>query len=280
MIDYLSSLLHGLFMMKFRMLKGCVGVLMVVVPILLNSCASSPDAGGNPGDLAMKKIQADTEAKKYNLVLLDAIQDSDRIVIREHSDRVDFFGMNPVPQTLPEYTYVLKELSIGEKILFQDDIMALRGVAKQRVTNSIFTPHHTIEFYEQGSLRSTMKICFGCPAIRWDGTDRKESEDVYRALTTVILRAGMQPNGAWDVMAKKKYAEENPGILPNPDPKLNPVPIPGDVPVAKWAEGQVGKKVLNPYTGKLVDVQGIPANTKVRDPNDTDPKHVFRVPSL
>lgn len=41
-----------------------------------------------------------------------------------------------------------------------------------------------------------------------------------------------------------------------------------------------GKKnfVFNPYTENLVDVRGIPSGTLVRDPEDSDPKHVFRIP--
>jgi len=36
--------------------------------------------------------------------------------------------------------------------------------------------------------------------------------------------------------------------------------------------------VYNPYTNNQVDVRGIPSGTKVRDPHDTNPAHVFRVP--
>jgi hypothetical protein len=82
----------------------------------------------------------------------------------------------------------------------------------------------------------------------------------------------MQTHRTWDQLAKQRYQEENQESQPKPDL------IPGGVPIAKWATGQVGKKVINPYTGKLVDVEGIPANTKVRDPNDPDPTHIFRVP--
>jgi hypothetical protein len=75
-------------------------------------------------------------------------------------------------------------------------------------------------------------------------------------------------------MAKQQYEKENQVAPPRIDPN------PAGVPTAKWAPGQVGKKVINPYTGRLVDVEGIPANTKVRDPNDADPTHIFRVPKV
>jgi hypothetical protein len=36
--------------------------------------------------------------------------------------------------------------------------------------------------------------------------------------------------------------------------------------------------VISPFTNKMVDLRGIPAGTKVRDPSDPNPEHVFRVP--
>ena len=36
--------------------------------------------------------------------------------------------------------------------------------------------------------------------------------------------------------------------------------------------------VFNPWTNKAVDVRGIPSGTLIRDPNDGDPDHKFRVP--
>lgn len=36
--------------------------------------------------------------------------------------------------------------------------------------------------------------------------------------------------------------------------------------------------VFNPYTNNAVDVRGIPSGTLIRDPNDGNPAHLFRVP--
>lgn len=36
--------------------------------------------------------------------------------------------------------------------------------------------------------------------------------------------------------------------------------------------------VFNPWTNKAVDVRGIPGGTLIRDPNDGNPDHKFRVP--
>ncbi len=50
--------------------------------------------------------------------------------------------------------------------------------------------------------------------------------------------------------------------------------------VIKYAAMVPGKEgfVFNPYTQNQVDVKGIPSGTKVRDPHDPNPAHIFRVP--
>ncbi|MGJ8657613.1 MAG: hypothetical protein ACSHX6_14290 [Akkermansiaceae bacterium] len=50
--------------------------------------------------------------------------------------------------------------------------------------------------------------------------------------------------------------------------------------VVKFAAPVPGKQgfVYNPYTHNQVDVRGIPSGTKVRDPHDSNPAHIFKVP--
>ena len=55
--------------------------------------------------------------------------------------------------------------------------------------------------------------------------------------------------------------------IPGADGYLTALPVPGH-------EGCA----FNPYTFKIVDLQGIPSGTKVRDPMDPNPDHVFRAP--
>lgn len=50
--------------------------------------------------------------------------------------------------------------------------------------------------------------------------------------------------------------------------------------IVKFAAPVPGKEgfVYNPYTHNQVDVRGIPSGTKVRDPHDSNPAHIFKVP--
>ena len=62
--------------------------------------------------------------------------------------------------------------------------------------------------------------------------------------------------------------------------ELKPKPATPSVPSVKFAAPVNGKPgfVYNPWTHNQVDVRGIPSGTKVRDPHDSNPAHVFKVP--
>ncbi len=258
-------------MMNHKFFYSGLSLAVGSATLLVSSCASepidvpAPRAGevtgseGNNGD-----------ALKYNQALVEAIQNADKIVIKEHSNQVDFFGTIPDYSAAPQYTYARKVLSPGEKILFLEGAKKLKGDKSRGLTNCLFAPHHRIDFYELGQLKSSMKVCYKCNEIKWNGTSYQPSEDVFDAVTPAINRAGMKANRDWDALANQRYQDEIKPKTPGPDPVGSPT--------AKWAPGQKGRKVINPFTGDLVDVEGIPAKTKVRDPNDKDPSHVFRVP--
>ncbi len=86
--------------------------------------------------------------------------------------------------------------------------------------------------------------------------------------------------------AKKKVRSTSSKVKTTPKKITKPVvkkvtpPKPAAPKVVKNASKVPGKAgfVFNPYTNNQVDVRGIPSGTKVRDPHDSNPTHVFRVP--
>jgi hypothetical protein len=75
--------------------------------------------------------------------------------------------------------------------------------------------------------------------------------------------------------AREGETTEDPSADPR-DPASNP-PSRKDYRVAIPIPGKEGF-VFNPFTNDPVDVRAIPPGTLVRDPNDPDPEHKFRVP--
>lgn len=64
---------------------------------------------------------------------------------------------------------------------------------------------------------------------------------------------------------------------PTPPKVTAPKPAGTSVRYAVKIPGKDGY-VYNPWTNKAVDVRGLPKGTKVKDPNDPNPDHHFRVP--
>ena len=55
------------------------------------------------------------------------------------------------------------------------------------------------------------------------------------------------------------------------------IPVNSAIPIARRVQGRPGF-VFNPYNQNMVEVEGIMGGTKVRDPQDSDPSHIFVVP--
>jgi hypothetical protein len=77
--------------------------------------------------------------------------------------------------------------------------------------------------------------------------------------------------------------EKNERVEPvQPGNRTEIKPPAGSYPTAQFVRDSAGKPVpglvYNPYTGNPVDVKGIPSGTKIRDPKDGNPKHLFFVP--
>ena len=55
------------------------------------------------------------------------------------------------------------------------------------------------------------------------------------------------------------------------------IPVDSAMPVANPVVGRPGY-VFNPYNQNMVEVKGMASGTKVRDPQDPNPSHIFVVP--
>lgn len=72
--------------------------------------------------------------------------------------------------------------------------------------------------------------------------------------------------------AKRRQRERDSSAAASPKPPSKP-----KYPTATAVPGKEGF-VFNPYTQNIVDVKGIASGKLVKDPEDSDPTHKFRVP--
>lgn len=223
-----------------------------------------------------------------------AIASSDRIVVLQHSHESDFANVVPAGTKAPYYSYGSHVLSSAAKADFLNRTRYLSAY-NSRPSNQPFDPHHTIKFYSAGRLKSSMRVSFSSREVRWNGSRYTASQDILRAVGPVISNAGFRTSRDWKGVARIEYASGRrpssgsigsgggfptpPSVNPNlPDPPITPPkPAVPKVPTAEKVPGKPGM-VYNPFTKNEVDVNGIPSGTKVRDPHDSNPAHIFKVP--
>jgi len=115
------------------------------------------------------------------------------------------------------------------------------------------------------------------------------------SLSSAVISAFALNSCASDPAPVDPYPIPEPIIIPTPEdtadevvpdpiedqdfnnPPVDPTPVIPTTPTAKPVPGRPGF-VFNPYTQNMVDVEGIPSRTKVRDPQDDDESHTFYVP--
>ncbi len=245
----------------------------------------------------VEPIRANNNGAQFKLDLERAITNSDRIVVLQHSHSSDFNGVVSNASKAPYYSYGSRVLSSSAKSDFQSRVSRLTAY-NSRPSNRQFEPHHTIKFYSAGSLKSTMGVSFGINEVRWNGSRFIAPQDIMKAIGPVISNAGFRANRDWNGLARIEYSNgrrtsggsvgavrktpknpSKPSVKPPtpPKPLIPPAPVKPSVPTAKAVPGKPGM-VFNPFTNNHVDVNGIPSGTKVRDPNDSNQAHIFRVP--
>ncbi len=222
---------------------------------------------------------SDLRAAQFNKDFAAAIIAADKVVVREHSHSSDLANLVSSSKNAPKYTYIEKSLNFNERMTFVSELSELSGRATRITTECLFEPHHSIELYKGGKLTSVMGLSYNCGEIQWTGSSVPASGDMFDAVTPLLKRSGMKVHRDWRSKAQAKLGGGATGTTRATDGSIETVVAP-TTPTAKWVPGQRGKKVTNPFTGNPVDVEGIPSGVKVRDPHDTNTKHVFRVPAL
>lgn len=246
-------------------------------------------------------LQVNNNGPKFKEDLVKEISRADRIVVLQHSHPSDFAKLITDGSKPPTYSYGSRVMSSTTKA---DFLYRVRNLSAYNgaLSDKPFQSHHTLKFYKNGRLTSTMRAAFGTNEVRWNGSNYIPSRDIIRTVGTVIANTGYRLHRDWANLAKIEYKsgrtegsgtsdplenEENvtfsppivdDGYTPPPPPLGTPRVLPStETPTARPVPGKPGT-VFNPFTSNHVDVNGIPSGTKVRDPLDPNPKNVFRVP--
>lgn len=169
---------------------------------MLSLTACSPD--GDTPVKAMSQASPGVQNNKFKDDLIHAIDISDRVVVTEHSYQFDSWDDNLNKSLIPvNIIYKKREITSGDKRHFLKIIKTLDGEIQHKHSLCAFEPHHSIDFYENGKLSSTMDICFTCNEIEWKGSKANPPLSLYSGLETLINDLGMESKKDWIAESKK-----------------------------------------------------------------------------
>lgn len=162
----------------------------------------------SPQDSTLKSVipsaSHSVQDDRYKLDLLHAIAISDKIILKEHSYPFDAWDESTDKSFIPEnIIYRSKEIKAGDKKKLLQIINGLDKEIQRKQSLCLFEPHHSIDFFENGKISSTMEICFSCNQIDWNGSKAKPPLSIYPGLEGFIKYIGFEPKRDWAAEAKK-----------------------------------------------------------------------------
>ncbi|WP_146204354.1 hypothetical protein [Massilia glaciei] len=147
-----------------------------------------------------------SEGIEFQRSLLAAIERADRIIVREHSDPMDFDDGGETLPAAPEKTYVRKELSGFQKLRFASLVRAMSPVTQDAFPACIPEYHHTIGFIDKARRTRTVKICFRCGQLEFEGARTSPPASIYTTLSIFVHEIGMVPKRDWEKLARTTAA--------------------------------------------------------------------------
>lgn len=148
------------------------------------------------------------DGKEFKDALIHAIQSADRIVVKEHSDKPDFYPEFYDENTeqyigVKEVTYGALTLDARQKDAFLDVIQSMDAATQQAFALCGPVWHHSIEFYSDDQLFSKMLICFECSKISWPGSERTPPGAIYDSLKSLVESIGFSAKRDWKSLARE-----------------------------------------------------------------------------
>ncbi len=119
---------------------------------------------------------------------------------------MDFYDGGETLPAVPEKTYVRKELSGSQKLRFASLIRTMSPVTQDAFPACIPEYHHTIGFVDKARRTRTMKICFRCGQLEFDGARISPPASIYTTLSFFVYEIGMLPKRDWGKLARTTSA--------------------------------------------------------------------------
>lgn len=140
----------------------------------------------------------------YAQALAGTIVRAERIVISQHADPFDGVDKSAAGARQPQAVVVYgeHELTQNQKLLLLDAILGMPASVHGAPPVGVFEARHTLSFYSEGRLLSTMALCFKCGQIRWQGgLEAPYPDEMLSTLKKAINNFGVTTDRDWDQYA-------------------------------------------------------------------------------
>lgn len=145
----------------------------------------------------------------YLKALSKEVERSNKIVITEHSAWTELaFIERKAGETTLEFEYGRREMSADQKVKFLQRIASANPAVDNSVSGCIPDYHHTLLFYQEDKLASTMEICFICDIVDWKGHDGKPPASfISDVLKPTVRDVGLKPERDWEGILDKRLKQ-------------------------------------------------------------------------
>ena len=152
-----------------------------------------------------ENMALNSQSEAFIKQLATEIERADRIVVTEHSNRFDTRDPNA---DYVEVIYGTRVLDAAQKDAFLQATKALDPETKNAYAGCIFVPHHSIYFYSNATLLSTLDVCFECGDIDWSIPAPPQPWAIISGLSKLVSDLGFAPERDWKALAQQAAATE------------------------------------------------------------------------
>lgn len=143
----------------------------------------------------------ETHGPIFRETLVQTLRKATAVRIEEHSSPYDVEGRK-WSDAGADRVYGSVKLDEKARISFLKQVEFMNPASVGGYAMCLPEFHHTVRFYEDERLISTMKVCFECGIINWDACRLKCPDDFFKVLDPVVTEAGLHPKRDWKALAK------------------------------------------------------------------------------
>ncbi len=177
--------------------------------------------------------QGDGVGDEFLARFVEAVRDSDRIVVTSHHNEYDVYDELSGKYVGEHIVVATRELDAAARAAFLAKLATLDPVSDPP-PGCLFSPHHAIEFHDGGKHVSTVEICFTCGDLYWDAANLIHPRALLTELYALAGKLGLEPGREWASTAVNRRKQVELGFAPEPPRDIGAGPRVKAGPVPRW----------------------------------------------